>query len=228
MKTPNKKKIIVKKITLLLAFILILTINQTHAQVRLGLMTGKSPSHITGNTLLVDEGIDSLSINVNGTNSPWLLGPYLRLQTGSIFLQGGVLLGLSTLDYEVEDLRTSVETLKTDYEWHLDVPIELGVMIFDDRLFATIGVLGTNYFQHEKENAFLTFDDTFLDIFRNQQLGYRFGLGFDIEENTTASLSYTYYRNQQNTIVVNDNMDYDFAVREHQFMVNFNWCFNWE
>ncbi len=211
-----------KKITIL--FIISLVVFQVNAQVKFGIMTGKSPSHIPAGMLEFSDGIDSSRIDVRSPNAPWLFGPYLRLKAGRVFFQSGLLLGFSTLDYEVENLQTDELTVIRDFEWHLDMPIEVG-FFFSDRLFIKAGILGANYFQHEKENGLLSFDDKFRDIFRNRNYGYRIGLGFDIDNPATISLSYTNFRNIQNSIVVYEKVDYDFEFREHQIMVNFNWNF---
>lgn len=213
------KRIITLIIAIFLAF-------QVDAQVKFGIMTGKSPNHISTGEIEYTDNVDSLRININSANAPWLLGPYLRLQRGSFFLQGGLLLGFSTLDYELDSLFV-IDDLITirDYEWHLDIPIEIGYLFFDDRVFVKVGVLGSNYFQHEKENAFLAFDEKFADIFRNRNFGYRVGAGFDLENSTTISLSYTNFQNIQNSVVVYNKIDYDFEFREHQIMVNFSWNF---
>ena len=213
-----------KKITIL--FIISFIAFQVSAQVKFGIMTGKSPNHISTGELEFDDGIDSVRINVNSPNAPWLIGPYLRLQAGKVFLQTGLLLGISTLDYELDSLTaTDGVAIIRDYEWHLDLPIEVGYVFLDDRAFVKVGVLGANYFQHEKENVFLAFDEKFMDIFRNKSYGYRIGLGFDIENAATISVSYTNFQNVQSSIVIYNKIDYDFDFRKHQIMVNFNWNF---
>ena len=212
-----------KKITIL--FIISLITFQVNAQVRFGIMSGKSPSHISHGWIEFDDDIDSLRIDVHSPNAPWLLGPYLRLRTGNVFLQGALLVGYSTLDYEVKELKTEVLTVFSDTEWHLDVPIEVGYFFFDDRLFLKAGILGANYFQHEKENIFLSFDEKFVDIFKDKNYGYRIGLGLDLEKKSTLSLSYTNFQNAQSSIVLKETIDYDFEFRRHQVMINFNWNF---
>lgn len=213
----NMKKIVILFIISLIAF-------QVDAQIKFGIMTGKSMNHIPKGELNTYDGVDSFLLDIHSPNSPWLFGPYLRLQRERVFFQCGILLGYSTVDYGVKNLTTADSTTIRDSEWNLSIPIEIGVFL-DDRVFIKGGILGANYFQHEKENALLSFDNKLFDIFRDKKIGYRIGLGIELQNESTFSLSYGNFRDIQDFIVVNNKVDYDFDVRQHQLMVNFNWSF---
>lgn len=218
-----------KIIVLLIAVFLYVS---SEAQVKLGIMTGISPNHVDVGAVEAVTPDDSLLVSITGPRTVWLFGPYFRLQAGIVYIQSGVMLGFSRVDYEVDDLKTNAKIVAAgrEQEWYFDMPIELGVNFYKG-FSVTGGVLGTNNFIEERANPLLTIGETFSGIFNGRRFGYRFGVNYDNGWMTSLSLTYNYFPATPSTIIVYNNVEYNSNLRQQQIMVNFSWNLNrkgWE
>lgn len=199
------------------------------AQLKLGFMSGIAPNHIDAGDFTISTIDDSIKYSITNTIPSWHLGPYMRLQLGNVFVKGGLLGGLSYVNYDKTNFFNSEDnaTGVRETEYQLDIPVDIGIQF--NRFFVNGGLIWSGHFIEEEQSILLS--DTFTKLFQENRYTYKFGIGIDFDWQATLELTYAFYDNFDSKIVLDGNADYNFIIDRHFLMVNFSWNFiraGWE
>jgi hypothetical protein len=200
--------------------------NDTSAQVKLGLATGITPSHIDPGEFTISNIDDSIKYSITSTTPSWQVGIFARFQLKEVYLRGSILASFSSVYYDKDDLQNGVATISNvrDANINFNVPIEVGVRI-KERFLVHAGLLFSDYVRPEEKSVLLHLPKTFTELFSDTKVGYTGGIGFDVGWQVTLGVNYTYFADVNSSIVIDNNVNYAFDYRKHYLMVNATWNF---
>ena len=199
-------------------------INTAQGQVKWGITSGISTSHLDAGNLISSNINDSIRYTFTNTPSNYQIGTYLRLQKGLLYLKSDFILAYSQISYDKDDLASSnVAESLIETKMNLSIPIEIGLNYGYGIIHG--GLVWSDFFRPEEQNVFLNFPSQLNEVFSNNKFGYRVGIGMDFSWQATIEFNYTYYSNFSNRIIIDNNVNYDFDYQPHSFTVNFSWNF---
>ncbi|MGB0863278.1 MAG: outer membrane protein [Saprospiraceae bacterium] len=215
----------IKEISWIIVLLVFCT-NNTFAQVKFGIATGITPSHIDPGEIIISNIDDSIKYSITSTSANWQVGTFLRFQAGNFYVRGSVLANFGSVNYDKDNLKnTGISTLNArDHTINCDIPIEVGFQI-KDRFLVHAGLHWSDFFRPEEESLLKNLPENFIDIFNDSQIGYTGGIGFDINWQVTLGINYTYFSGVKSSIVIDNNVNYNFDYRKHYIMVNATWNF---
>ena len=171
----------IKEISWIIVLLVFCT-NNTFAQVKFGIATGITPSHIDPGEIIISNIDDSIKYSITSTSANWQVGTFLRFQAGNFYVRGSVLANFGSVNYDKDNLKnTGISTLNArDHTINCDIPIEVGFQI-KDRFLVHAGLHWSDFFRPEEESLLKNLPENFIDIFNDSQIGYTGGIGFDID-----------------------------------------------
>lgn len=186
-------------------------------------MTGIAPSHIDAGETIVANIDDTTRYSITNAQASWHVGPFLRLQSRGLYLKAAALGAYSRVSYTQAPAfdPTARAIPGTEENYQIDVPLSVGFN--RDRLYGDAGVIFSK--QLLPETANLLTQNPFSDLFKVERMGYKAGIGIDLDWQISLEINYAYYPDVRDRIILDNTVDYAFDVRAHYLMVNFSWNF---
>ncbi len=171
-----------KRIALLLSFVLVLFASAMHAQIRAGIKGGISTIDVTTSPLIIENesGSPVYEMGIEKTKLGVHLGFFVQAELGPVFFQPELLFNSQSIDYsftDVNDPNATVQVRDENYQT-LDVPLILGLKFGPVRFGG--GMVGHLFLNNRSDfNDDELFGNNYQSNFETLTWGWQAGIGFD-------------------------------------------------
>jgi Outer membrane protein beta-barrel domain len=166
-----------KRLILLFICFTAIQLATIHAQnfkygIRGGVNTPLKPADF--DEIRLKNAADSFKLKLNDANYGFHFGIWARLKISGIYIQPEVLFNSSKVEYKYSNIRTAVDSFKSETFRNLDIPLMIGTKLGSFRLnagpVAHIRISG---------KSDLTATAGYAEKFKSSTWGYQAGIGFD-------------------------------------------------
>ena len=120
------------------------------------------------------DGLDSFKLKLSDANYGFHFGIWGRLKFSKVYIQPEILFNSSAVEYKYTNIKTTLETAKSETFRNIDIPIMVGTKLGSFRLNA-----GPVAHIHIKGSSDFTDNANYKEVFKTATWGYQAGIGFD-------------------------------------------------